>query len=57
MDGKYAKAFCYEDLDQYENAYKIWSEIAGELRSKGYDIEAEMPERRAKLCLAQLNEQ
>lgn len=57
MDGKYSKAFCYEDLEQYENAYKIWSEIAEELRLNGYDIEAQMPERRAKLCLGQLNKQ
>lgn len=50
MDGKYSKAFCYENLGQYENAYKTWCEIAEELKSKGYDIEAEMPKKRAELC-------
>lgn len=55
MDGKYSKAFCYEELEQYENAYKIWCEIAEELKSKGYDVEAEMPQKHAELCLEKLN--
>ena len=55
MDGKYAKASCYEDLGEYENAYKAWSELAEELLSKGYDVEAEMPKKQAKLYLEKLN--
>lgn len=55
MDGKYAKAFCYEHLEQYENAYNMWCEIAEELKLKGYDIEAEMPKKQADSCLAKLN--
>lgn len=55
MDGKYAKASCYEDLGEYENAYKAWSELAEILLSKGYDVEAEMPKNQAKLCLEKLN--
>lgn len=55
MDGKYSKAFCYEELEQYEKAYYIWCEIAEELKLKGYDIEAEMPEKQAELCLRKLN--
>ena len=54
MDGKYAKASCYEDLGEYENAYKAWSELAEILISKGYDVEAEMPKNQAKLCLEKL---
>lgn len=54
MDGKYAKAFCFENLEQYDFAYETWSEIAEELKSKGYDVEAQMPEKQAKLCLAKL---
>ena len=55
MDGKYAKASCYEDLGEYAKAYKAWSELAEELLSKGYDVEAEMPKNQAKLCLEKLN--
>lgn len=54
MDGKYAKASCYEDLGKYENAYKAWSELADELLSKGYDVEAEMPKNQAEICLENL---
>lgn len=54
MDGKYSKAYCYEELEQYENAYNIWFEIGEELKLKGYDIEAEMPKKQAELCLKQL---
>jgi len=55
MDGKYSLAFCYEDLGEYENAYKVWCEIAEEWISKGYDVEAEMSKNQAKLCLEKLN--
>ena len=55
MDGKYAKASCYEDLGEYEKAYKVWSELAEILLSKGYDVEAEMPKNQAKICLEKLN--
>ena len=54
MDGKYAKASCYEDLGEYAKAYKAWSELAEILLSKGYDVEAEMPKNQAKLCLKKL---
>ena len=57
MDGKYAKAFCYEDLEQYENAYKMWCEIAEELKAKGYEVEAQMPKKHAELCLEKRNKQ
>lgn len=55
MDGKYSMAFCYEDLGEYENAYKVWCEITDEWISKGYDVEAEMSKSQAKLCLEKLN--
>lgn len=37
MDEKYSKAFCYEELEQYESAYNLWCEIGEELKSKGYN--------------------
>ena len=51
MDGKYAKASCYEDLGQYDKAYGEWCEITSELKAKGYDVEAEMAEKQARECL------
>lgn len=54
MDGKYSKAFCYEELGQYENAYKLWLEIADELCAKGYDVEMEMPKSHAERCLSNI---
>ncbi len=51
MDGKYAKASCYEDLGQYDKAYGEWCEIISELKAKGYDVEAEMAEKQARECL------
>ncbi len=51
MDGKYAKASCYEDLGKYDKAYGEWCEIISELKAKGYDVEAEMAEKQARECL------
>lgn len=48
-DAKYSKAFAYEELGEKEKAYRLWMEIAGELRQKHRDIEAEKVEKRAKL--------
>lgn len=57
MDGKYSKAFCYEELEEYEKAYNVWCELADELTLKGYDVEAEMPKQRAAFCLKKQKEQ
>lgn len=54
MDGKYSKAFCYEELGQYENAYKLWLEIADELCAKGYDVEMKMAKSHAERCLSNI---
>lgn len=55
MDGKYSKAFCYEELEQYEKAYDIWCEISENLKIKGYDVESKMPKEHAESCLRKLN--
>lgn len=54
LDGKYSKADCLEYMGEYEKAYKIWQEIADTLKKKGYDIEAQEPEKKAKLCFERL---
>ena len=55
LDGKYSMAFCYEDLGQYQDAYKLWCEITEELVSEGYDVEAEWSKKHEKSCLEKLD--
>lgn len=55
IDQKYSKAFCYEELGEYEKAYKVWCEIVDHLKKDGYDIEAATEEKRAQKCLEKIN--
>ena len=55
LDGKYSKAFCYEELGKYEEAYNMWLEIIKKFREDGYEIEAEAEEKRAQRCLEKIN--
>lgn len=50
FDDKYSKAFCYEELGEYEKAYTIWCEIADGLKKDGYDVETVDAEKRAQRC-------
>lgn len=47
-----SKARCYEDLSDYENAYKTWCEIVNWYEDRGYKIEAE----EARKCAKNLKE-
>lgn len=51
-DAKHSKAYCFEDLGQYEQAQALWQEIADSLSQKGYDIEAALSRARAERCRA-----
>ena len=55
LDQKYSMAFCYEELEEYEKAYKIWCEIVDHLKNGGYDIEASTEEKRAQKCFEKIN--
>lgn len=46
----HSKAGCYEELGDYENAYKTWCETVEWYEKRGYEIEAEYPRRRAEEC-------
>lgn len=46
----HSKAYCYEELGDYMNAYKTWCEIVEWYESRGYEIEAEEPRRNAVRC-------
>ena len=41
LDAKYSKAFCYEELGDYQNAYLVWSEITDALDKEGLEYEAQ----------------
>ena len=49
-DAKYSKGFCYEELGDFRKAYDIWCEIADELKTAGYEIEAKYPMELAQKC-------
>ena len=55
LDGKYSKAFYYEEVYEYEKAYDVWCEIIEELKKGGFDIEAEAEEKRAKVCFEKMH--
>lgn len=50
LDAVYSMGFCYEELEQYHEAYKVWSELVRELDRRGLVIEREYPARMAENC-------
>lgn len=54
LDAQYSKAYCYEELGEYEKAYAVWLEIIKELRKNGNDIQTEIEEKRAQSCLKKI---
>ena len=50
MDAAFSMAFCHEELGQYRQAYKVWTEIAEELHRRGLPVEAEFPKKQAEKC-------
>ena len=50
LDAAYSMGFCYEELKQYDKAYKVWTELSKELDRRGLTIEREYPETLAKSC-------
>lgn len=54
LDAVYSKAFCFEEMGDYNNAYDTWLFIIDSLKKDGYDIEAAAEEKRAKACLEKI---
>ena len=50
MDSWYSMGFCYEELQDYENAAAMWSQIAEDLRRRGFESEVLWPRQRAEYC-------
>lgn len=55
MDSAYSLAECYEELADYENARAVWQNIADDLSSRGYDVEANWPRTNAQRCQEKLS--
>lgn len=55
LDAVYSMGFCYEELEQYQNAYHVWSELVRELDRRGWVIEREYPARMAENCAKKMN--
>lgn len=55
LDSAFSMGFCYESLQQYDKAYKVWSEIVKELDRLGLVIERELPAKLAENCLKQMS--
>ena len=50
LDAVYSMGFCYEELEQYREAYKVWTGLVQELDRRGWIIEREYPARMAENC-------
>lgn len=54
LDAVYSMGFCYEELEQYSKAYKVWTELVRELDRRGLVIERKYPAQMADKCLKQV---
>lgn len=55
LDAVYSMGFCYEELGQYADAYKTWTELVRELDRRGLVIEREYPAKLARNCAEKMN--
>lgn len=55
LDAVYSMGFCYEELEQYQNAYNIWSALTRELDCRGLVIERDYPAKMAEKCAKKIN--
>ena len=56
LDAVYSKAFCYEEMGDYQKAYATWLQIIETLKKEGYDVEVQREEKRAQACLEKMKE-
>ena len=54
LDSAYAMGFCYEELEDYEQAAEVWEGIAEHLTARGFDVEANWPKEQARNCRQKL---
>lgn len=49
-DSAYSMASCYEEMGDYAKAYEVYSQIADNLESRGFDAEVHLPRTLALKC-------
>lgn len=54
LDAVYSMGFCYEELEQYDKAHKVWAELVRELDRRGLVIEREYPAQMADNCMKKM---
>lgn len=54
LDAVYSMGFCYEELEQYHKAHKVWTELVRELDRRGLLIERAYPAQMAENCLKKM---
>lgn len=55
LDAAFSMGFCYEELEQYQDAHRVWTELVRELDRRGLVIEREYPARMAENCAKKMN--
>lgn len=50
LDAAYSMGFCYEELEQYGEAYRVWTGLAKELDRRGLVVERKYPAEMAENC-------
>ncbi|MBQ7360198.1 MAG: helix-turn-helix domain-containing protein [Lachnospiraceae bacterium] len=55
FDEYYCKAFCYEDMGEYEKSYETYLKLAKLLRDSHYDVEADMAEEDGQKVLQKMH--
>lgn len=55
LDAVYSMGFCYEELEQYQRAHTVWTELVRELDRRGLIVERVFPARMAENCEKKMN--
>ncbi len=50
LDAAYSMGFCYEELEQYGAAYRVWTDLTAELDRRGLVVERKYPAELAENC-------
>lgn len=54
LDSVYSMGFCYEELGDYENAYRMYCDIVDNLTGRGFEAEVAFPRELARKCLGKM---
>ena len=49
-DAAYSMASCYEEMGDYAKAYEVWTQLADELKQRGFESEVTLPRSQAQKC-------